>query len=130
MKKALFIGGNGAIGTYLIKEARAAGWAVDVVCMEETASNDPFLRYIKHDARDFAYMKALVNDRYDVIVDFMVYQPNPDDFHPFADLYMEKANHYLWLSTYRVYGPSSPITEKSPRLYDITLPDDFVRYGE
>lgn len=129
MKNILLIGGNGALGVYLVKETLAMGYKVDVVCFEDAVSTNPNLTYIKHDGKDFQYMAGLVKKGYDTIVDFMLYY-TVEEFKPFCDLYLTNTKHYLFLSTYRVYAGTYPVTEDSPRLLDIEKPGDFVNEYE
>ena len=129
MKKLLFIGGNGALGVYLTEEALKAGYKVDVLCLENDKSDNENLSFIQHDGKDYEFLSELMKNKYDAIVDFMIYQ-SVEEYSPFADLYMKNTDHYLFLSSYRVYADECPLTEKSPRLLDVEKPDDFVCKNE
>ena len=129
MKKLLFIGGNGALGVYLIEEALKAGYKVDIVCFETVRSNDINLNYINHDGKDLRFMTELLKNGYNAIVDFIIYE-TLDEYKPFCDLYLKNTKHYLFLSSYRVYAGEYPITENSPRLLDVEKPSWFVKYKE
>ena len=129
MSKILLNGGNGALGVYLTEELAKEVHKIDVLCLENVVSKYSNVRYICHDGKDFSYLSSLVKNQYDAIVDFMVY-PTVEEFEPYADLYLENTKHYLFTSTYRVYGGEYPITEDSPRLWDLLqqgkLPENFV----
>lgn len=129
MKKVLLNGGNGALGVYLTKELAKQGYEIDVLCLENIASDCPNVKYLCHDGKDFSYLSEILKNGYDAIVDFMIYK-TLEEFMPYADLYMANTKHYVFTSTYRVYGDDCPITESSPRLWDLLqegkLPDDFV----
>lgn len=129
MKKILLIGGNGALGTYLTEEAVNAGFKTDVVCFEEMKSEKENLTYIRHDGKDLAFMRELMKNDYDAIVDFMIY-PTVEEFKPLCDLYLQNTKHYLFLSTYRVYAGACPVKEDSLRLLDAEKPSDFVEKYE
>lgn len=129
MSRILLNGGNGALGVYLTQELQKLGHDIDVLCLEEGLLKQSNIRYLRHDGKDFSYLKELMRNDYDAIVDFMVY-PTIGEFVPYADLYLDNTKHYIFTSTYRVYGSEYPITEKSPRLWDLLragkLPEDFV----
>lgn len=133
MSRVLLNGGHGALGVYLTEELSKAGHEVDVLCLENVASNQPNIRYICHDGKDYTYISNLLKNHYDAIVDFMVY-PTIEEFVPYADLYLSNTKHYVFTSTYRVYANESPITETSPRLWDLLqqgkLREDFVEDHE
>lgn len=133
MSKILLNGGNGALGVYLTEELAREGHDVDVICLENAASEYDNVHYICHEGKDYAFLAQLLKNGYDAVVDFMIY-PTPEEYYPLADLYLANTKHYLFLSTYRVYGGGCPITEETPRLWDMLrqhrLPEDFVENGE
>ncbi len=129
MKKILLIGGTGALGVYLTEETVRMGYDVTVLSMDDMTSDIDNLHYVQHNAQDLEFMKEFVKNGYDAIVDFMIYK-TVDDCKPFADLYLNNTEHYVFLSSYRVYSGEYPITEETPRLLDIEKPADFVCPGE
>ncbi len=129
MKKVLLVGGNGALGVYLTEEALKKGYKVDVLCFEDEISRNENLTYIRHDGKDYGFIKELLKNGYDAVVDFMIYD-TVEEYKPFGDLYLKNTSHYLFLSTYRVYAGEYPITETSPRLLDVEKPSDFVNKYE
>ncbi len=120
--KVLVLGGTGAMGAYLVPELLDRGFEVFVTSRSDRESNENRLHYIKGNAKDKMFLEKLIDSKqYDAIVDFMLY--NTQEFTERADMLLNNTNHYLYLSSYRVYGESdSPLKEDSPRLLD-TLKD-------
>ena len=98
-KKILVLGGTGAMGTYLVPELVQMGYKADVVSLDERQS-DNNVTYIKANAMDDEYLKKLLQNGYDAVVDFMIYSiPQFRNRYP---LFMENTNHYIFLSSYRL----------------------------
>ncbi|MBE6561492.1 MAG: epimerase [Ruminococcaceae bacterium] len=116
MKKVLVLGGTGAMGLYLVPYLRRMGYAVDVVSLDKCTSDDPDLRYITGNAKDLTYLESLLKNGYDGIVDFLIYRT--PEFRERYQMFLEKTDHYIYLSSYRIYADSPVITETSPRLLD------------
>ena len=73
MKKALIVGATGAMGTYLTEKLLREGWAVDGVCLDQPETALPNLRYITvKDARDPEFIREIMKNHYDAVVDFMI----------------------------------------------------------
>ena len=118
--KILLIGGTGALAAYLVPELLEKGCRLDVITLDDAVSKNPALRYIRMNAKDLNALEAVVKaGRYDAIVDFMIY-PVPTLYAPFKALFLANTTHYVFMSTYRVYADSWPITEESPRLLDVS----------
>lgn len=124
-KKILMLGATGAMATYLIPELLEKGYRIDGVTIENVESDNENLTYITHDAKDMTFLKELMKNGYDAVVDFMIYKVL-EDFKPYYKLFSENTDHYIFFSTYRVYADDYPLTENSKRLLDIELPADFV----
>ena len=130
MKKVCLLGGTGALGVYLTKELVKMGYQVDVVSMDDRTSVIKSLRYFQHDAKDLEFLKELLKNEYDAIVDFMIY-PSIEEFSQYYPMFLENTSHYVYLSTYRVYGDTKDkVTEETPRILDLDLPDTFVKEWE
>ncbi|MBN2643166.1 MAG: NAD-dependent epimerase/dehydratase family protein, partial [Victivallales bacterium] len=124
-RKALVLGGTGAMGVYLVPELAARGYEVKVISWDEVVSNNPLISYVKANGKDIEYLKELLKEGFDVIVDFLMYPGN--EFNERYELLLQNTNHYFYLSTYRVYdGVEIPITETSPRLLDNSKDKDFL----
>ena len=128
-KKALLVGGSGALGTYLIPALLKMDFKVDVLCLEDIISNDPNLRYMNVDAKDVDVITEILKNEYNVVVDFMLYF-SAEEFSKYYKLYLDNTDHYVFLSTYRIYADSFPITEESPRLLDVSTDQAFLNSGD
>ena len=119
MTKVLVIGGTGAMGVYLVPELVKRGYAVDVLSLDEVKSDHPNLRYFVGDAKDRETVAGYLRQGYDGVVDFMIYRK--DRFAEWYPMLLESTDHYIYLSSYRVYANEEhPITETSPRLLDVS----------
>ncbi|MBT3374875.1 MAG: NAD(P)H-binding protein [Lentisphaerae bacterium] len=124
-KKALVLGGTGAMGVYLVPELASLGYDVQVVSLDDVVSDHPGISYVKADAKNIDYLTELLKKRFDVIVDFMLY--STEQFRERHDLLLRNTDHYIFLSSYRVYdGGDVPITENSPRLLDASPNQEFL----
>ncbi|MDY0040177.1 MAG: hypothetical protein RBS57_07670 [Desulforhabdus sp.] len=123
--KALVLGGTGAMGVYLVPELAAMGYEIRIVSLDDVVSGNPRISYAKADSKNIDYLKELLKEKFDVIVDFMLY--STEQFKERYDMLLRNTGHYIFLSTYRVYGGTeTPITEKTPRLLDISQDKDFL----
>ncbi len=129
MKRVLVLGATGAIATYLVPALLEKGMHITGVSLDSVRSDHPHLRYIQANALDKAFLKAILAEGYDAIVDFMVY-PAKEIFEEYYRLYLENTSHYIFLSTYRIYAGEHPITEGSLRLLEAQKPADFVSFEE
>ena len=123
--KILVLGATGAMAVYLIPKLIKKGYKVVGVSLDEVKSEDENLVYIKADAKDLSFLREQINQKYDAIVDFMVYT-SIDEFEKYINLFLENTKHYIFFSTYRVYADDSPLSETSKRLLDIEKPQNFV----
>ena len=127
--KILVLGGTGAMGVDLVKILGERCEDVTVTSRSERSSEFNNVKYIKGDAHDTAFLQSLLAEKYDAIVDFMVY--NTEEFKARRDLLLNATNQYLFLSSSRVYADSkTPITEDSPRLLDVTTDSEYLKTDE
>ena len=123
--KALVLGGTGAMGLYLVPELASQGYEVRVVSWDNVVSDNPRISYVKADAKNNEYLKELLKEKFDVIVDFMLY--STEEFKARYDILLQNTAHYIFLSSYRVYdGGQIPITENTSRLLDVSKDKDFL----
>lgn len=116
-RKVLVLGATGAMGRYLVPRLADLGYQVDAVSLDEVKSDRPNLNRIKADAKDREVLKRLLANGYDGIVDFMIYFTS--DLTGFLPLLSDHTDHYIYLSTYRIYDDKEhPVKESSPRLLD------------
>lgn len=126
MKKILVFGGTGAMGVYLVDILSKTGlYEIDVTSRSNRESTLPYLKYIKGNARDNDFVRSLLSEHYDVIIDFMNY--NLDEFADRCNFLLSSCGQYVWFSSSRVYANSKiPITESSPRLLEVSQDKDFL----
>lgn len=124
-KKALLLGGTGALGVYLAPQMIADGFDVVITSRSDREDSD-HIHYIKGDALDIPFLNGLFKDcTYDVVVDFMIYSTT--DFLDRYQLLLENCTHYIYVSSYRVFSDANIITEKTPRLLDISKDAIFLK---
>lgn len=125
IKKILVPGGTGAMGVYLVPELVKLGYTVDVVSLDDVKPENPSVRYMKADFKDDETIEKILKNDYNCIVDFMIYR-GPEFRQKFRRL-LESCDHYIYLSSYRIYADEEhPITESSPRLLDVSPDRDFI----
>ena len=127
--KILVLGGTGAMGVDLVKILGERGENVTVTSRSERKSEFNNVKYVRGDAHDNAFLISLLAEKYDAIVDFMVY--NTEEFKEKQDLLLGATDQYIFLSSSRVYADSdTPITEDSQRLLDVTTDSEYLKTDE
>ncbi len=129
-KRILLLGGTGAIGTHVVPELLRRGFSVVVTSREAHISNERGLEYRQGNAKDEAFLDTLLSERFDAIVDFMIW--STDAFSKRCEKLLSDTDHYVFLSSYRVYGDSgcAPITEESPRLLESVNDPEYLKTDE
>ncbi|GHU77393.1 hypothetical protein AGMMS49992_25110 [Clostridia bacterium] len=117
-KKALVLGGTGAQGAYMVPELSAMGYQVDALSLDDVKSTDSNVQYIQANAKDDRFLRGMLRNGYDVVIDFMYYLPA--ELAARYEMLLDNTGRYIFLSSYRVYAGAQPITEESPRLLDIS----------
>lgn len=112
------------MGIYLVPKLADLGYEVCVVSLDHVVSDHPRIKYVKANAGDNEYLKELLKEKFDAIVDFMLY--STDDFKKRYDILLQNTEHYIFLSSYRVYDGQYPVTENTPRLLDVSTDKDFL----
>lgn len=128
-KRILVIGATGAMGTYLAPKLAKMGYEVDGLTLLDVVSDIPGLKYIKCNAKDFNFLTELMKREYSAIVDFLVY-PTKEIFEPYMKLFLANCDHYIFLSSYRVYANDPPIREDSKRLLDTATDPVYLSSGD
>ncbi|MBL8994323.1 MAG: NAD(P)H-binding protein, partial [Spirochaetia bacterium] len=123
-RKVLVLGGTGAMGVYLVRELAVMGYEVKVVSFDDVTSGDSRISYVKADAKNTEVLKDLLSGHYDAVVDFMIY--TTAEFKERCGIFLKNVGHYIYLSSYRVYSEGVPVTEKTPRLLDVSKDKDFL----
>lgn len=118
MKKILFLGGAGMIGSAAAAEAVSRGAQVTIVTRSEpTRTVAEGVRALRADVRDAAQLRGVLGgEDFDAVVNWVGYVP--DDVRDHPALFMGSTGQYVYISTCSVFGrpvPQLPITESSPR---------------
>ena len=122
----LVLGGTGAMGTHLIQFLSENNDVQVTVTSRKERNSHGNINYIVGNARDRAFMSSLLkNTHYDVIVDFMNY--NYEEFLEYHRALLEATDHYIFLSSSRVYANhEGRITENCPRLLETSKDEAFL----
>ena len=87
------------------------------------------IRYIQGNAHELSFTKRILSEiKPDAIVDFMVY--GSEEFALRCKTLLWATQHYLFLSSYRVFNDDKIITEKSPRLLDTIHDEQYLKTDE
>ena len=125
-KKVLLIAGGGTLGNYVSQELLGFGVSVDVICLEDKVSKNANLTYYKHLA-DYDFLKKLFElNKYDGVINFVHYV-NIEEFKQVYELIIKNTEHFIFISSYRVYANVQKIiTETAPRLFDVVKDQNFL----
>ena len=126
--KILILGGTGAMGVHVSDLLSQKGHDVVVTSRRECKSSVPNLQYRQGDAKDPAFLRELLSERWDAIVDFMVW--STAEFADRVEQCLNATGQYVFVSSYRVYADSPVIAEDSPRLLDVVDDSDYLKTDE
>lgn len=128
-RRALLLGGTGAMGVYLAPILAVSGYAVDVTTRAKPSDEVPGVRFLIGNALDDHFLCSLLKaHHYDAIIDFMIYRTA--QFSQRLERLLRGTGQYFFVSTYRVFADAPVITESSPRLLDVTLDRRYLRTDE
>lgn len=127
--KILALGATGAIGRQLVA-ILAKDPAHEIYITTRRARQDQCaIRYLQGNALNRALLDDILQQDWDVIVDFMVY--DTPTFQSRVAALLSATKQYIFTSSARVFANSdTPITEKSPRLLDVSDDEDFLTSDE
>lgn len=126
--RILLLGGTGAMGVHLATLLSRQGNDVFVTTRKDRM-DDAGIIYLKGDAHDRSFMEEILREGWDAIVDFMVY--HTDEFAGRVDLLLRLTDQYVYLSSARVFANEDAyITERSPRLLDVSSDADYLKTDE
>lgn len=126
--KVLVLGGTGAMGEHLV-QLLADDYIETYVTSRKKIDSFGTVHYIQGNAHDEVFINQLLQKKFDVIVDFMVYTTL--EFANKVDSYLNNTNQYIFLSSARVYANSDkPLTEDSPRLLDVCQDEKYLATDE
>ena len=125
-KSILILGGTGAMGTSLVEIlSHDDKYSVFVTTRQSNHNDYKNIKYIIGNAREEAFIQQVCSKKYDVIVDFMNY--NLDEFENYHTALLNAADHYLFLSSCRVFSNAELIDESTPRLLETTNDTEFLK---
>ena len=127
-KRVLLLGGTGAMGSHLTRLLAGDGWDVTVTSRSARSSDDPHVTYARGDAHDRHFLDDVLAGGWDAVIDFMVW--STDAFRGARDALLGSCRQYVFLSSYRVFADSPVITERSPRLLDVTGDAEYLATDE
>ena len=126
--KILVLGGTGAMGKPLVRILAEKKNQVYVTTRSIIKDSDG-VKYIQGDAHDDVFLNRLLKEKFDVIVDFMVY--DTPSFYNCIEKLLGSTNQYLFFSSCRVYADSrTPLKEDSPRLIDTIKDKNYINTDE
>ncbi len=118
-KKVLVIGSTGAMGQYIVPYLTDMGCSVTAVSLEDEKPCNDRVTCIKGDAKDKEFLCELLSEKFDGVIDFMIYGSR--DFKDYYKLFLDNTEHYIFLSSCRVYANEEiPVRETSLRLLDVS----------
>lgn len=127
--KILILGGTGAMGVPLTQILSGCGHSVDITTRSNRGSAEPLVRYLTGNAHDMLFLWEILQNIYDVVIDFMSYDIS--EFETKYNIFLEYTDQYVFISSARVFDNSPfPINEASPRLLDTTKDQQFLASNE
>ena len=100
MSKILILGGTGAMGAHLVSILENTEHKVYVTTRKQR-TNRRNVTYVQGNAHNDAFIFPLLNEGFDVVVDFMVYKT--EEFNVRANLFLDSCKQYIYSSSSRVY---------------------------
>lgn len=126
--KILLLGGTGAMGSHLNKILSDKGENVVVTSRSRSGSKDS-IEYRKGNAKNLDFLEDLLKEKWDAIVDFMIYSTT--EFDERINLFLDSTKQYFLLSSARVYDEKKDqILEESSRLLDSSNDQEFLSTNE
>jgi len=126
--KILILGGTGAMGVHLVKLLNNGHNDIYVTSRSYRKSSNN-LTYLQGNALEDKFFISLIENQWNVIIDFMVYSTGV--FKCRVELLLKASSQYIFLSTARVFANSEmPILEKSFRLLDVSTDKYFLLTDE
>lgn len=126
--KILALGATGAIGQQMadaLVQQEHEVWVTSRRARPSVGS----LHYVQGDAHDEIFLGTLLATRWDAIVDFMIYDTS--SFSRRAEPLLRACSQYIYTSSARVFAQSQePITERSPRLLDVSTDTAYLATDE
>lgn len=125
MARILITGATGAMGTPLV-ELLSKAEDVEGYATSRTRREDAAVHWLQGDAKEPGFMRNILEShRFDCIVNFMNY--STAEFEQRAQYILENTEHYVFLSSARVYAENNGlIDEDAPRILDTCRDRDYL----
>jgi nucleoside-diphosphate-sugar epimerase len=126
--RILLLGGTGAMGIHLSKIISDRGDNI-VITSRSSKESTKQIEYREGDAKDLDFLNNILEEKWDTIVDFMVY--SQVDFKERIEKLLSRTSQYIFLSSSRVYDNSKEfITEDTTKLVDTTTDKEYLQTDE
>lgn len=127
--KILILGGTGAMGTPLVNILSNDNSKEVYVTSRSKRDDFKNIHYLVGNAKEDIFLDELLKNKWDVIIDFMIY--NSNEFSSKIDKLLTNCNQYFFLSSSRCYADSKDlITESSDRLIDVCKDEEYINLDE
>lgn len=126
--RILILGGTGAMGNHLVELFRDTDNEI-VITTRANRRSSHNIKYITGNAKDDEFLNKILDERWDAIIDFMVY--TTIEFKNRANQLLDSTSQYIFISSSRVYTDSKDkIRESSSRLLDVSTDQEFLSLDE
>ncbi len=126
--KILLLGGTGAMGIHLAEILSKENHKVVITSRKKHEARGTII-YREGNAKDLEFIKNVLMEEWDAIVDFMIYTEN--EFRERSELLLKSTGHYIFLSSSRVYNKCNGLlNENSNRLLDSIKDVKFLKTSE
>ena len=127
--KILLLGGTGAMGKPLAQILAQNNENNIYITSRSRRGDLDNIHYLQGNAKNNDFLKELLNEKFDVIVDFLVY--NTEELKERISLVLDNTDQYFFFSSARCFAESNePITEVSPRLVDVCSDLKYLKTDE
>ena len=127
--RLLVLGGTGVMGTPLVKLLSEDNKNIVYVISRHYVKFENNVRQIVGNAFDIDFLKKILVEKYDAIVDFLWYDEN--SLPKSLPLLLAATNQYISLSSAAVYSDSDEfINEDTPRVMDIASKEETAKSKE
>ncbi len=121
--KVLLLGGTGAMGVHLT-DILSKQYTVTVTSRRMRSPKNN-VEYIQGNAKDLNFLNSILKEKWDVIIDFMVY--STEEFSERVNLFLKSTDQYIFLSSARVYDSfKTPMKENFNRLAESSKDSVFL----
>lgn len=125
----LILGGTGAMGVPLVDILSKNSKNNIYVTSRQENRNKGNVTYLQGNAKNDVFFSSVLNQIYDVIVDFMVY--DTAELKKRLPILLDHTKQYFFFSSSRCYANSDGrITETSPRLVDSCTDQEYLATDE